>query len=102
MPHPKMLQAPLRRPALCALPRARLERPRRATGPPRPRPLLSEDASPENAPSPVPETSSMRLDAIKIGKNPPDDVNVVIEVPIGGEAHQDEKAQEAGRAGRGG
>ena len=27
----------------------------------------------------------MRLDALKIGKNPPDDVNVVIEVPIGGE-----------------
>jgi len=27
----------------------------------------------------------MRLDAISIGKNPPDDVNVVIEVPIGGE-----------------
>ena len=27
----------------------------------------------------------MRLDAIPIGDNPPDDVNVVIEVPIGGE-----------------
>ena len=27
----------------------------------------------------------MNLQAIKIGKNPPDDVNVVIEVPIGGE-----------------
>ncbi|HKH80699.1 MAG TPA: inorganic diphosphatase [Methylovirgula sp.] len=27
----------------------------------------------------------MRLDAIAIGDNPPDDVNVVIEVPIGGE-----------------
>ncbi|HQS10894.1 MAG TPA: inorganic diphosphatase [Xanthobacteraceae bacterium] len=27
----------------------------------------------------------MRIDAIKIGKNPPDEVNVVIEVPIGGE-----------------
>jgi inorganic pyrophosphatase len=27
----------------------------------------------------------MRLDAIPIGKNPPDDVNVVIEVPLGGE-----------------
>ncbi len=27
----------------------------------------------------------MNIDAIKIGKNPPDDVNVVIEVPIGGE-----------------
>jgi len=27
----------------------------------------------------------MRLDAIPIGKNPPEDVNVVIEVPVGGE-----------------
>src|SRR5665213_1448933 len=27
----------------------------------------------------------MNLDAISIGKNPPEDVNVVIEVPIGGE-----------------
>ena len=27
----------------------------------------------------------MRLDAIKIGNNPPDDINVIIEVPIGGE-----------------
>ena len=27
----------------------------------------------------------MRLDAIAIGHNPPDDVNVVIEVSIGGE-----------------
>jgi inorganic pyrophosphatase len=27
----------------------------------------------------------MRLDAIAIGMNPPEDVNVVIEVPIGGE-----------------
>jgi inorganic pyrophosphatase len=27
----------------------------------------------------------MRLDAVAIGKNPPHDVNVVIEVPIGGE-----------------
>ncbi len=27
----------------------------------------------------------MRLDAIAIGKSPPDDINVVIEVPVGGE-----------------
>ena len=27
----------------------------------------------------------MRLDAIAIGKNPPDDINVIIEVPVGGE-----------------
>src|SRR5262249_20595855 len=28
---------------------------------------------------------AMRIDAISIGHNPPDDVNVIIEVPIGGE-----------------
>src|SRR4051812_46788194 len=27
----------------------------------------------------------MRIDAIPTGKNPPDDVNVIIEVPLGGE-----------------
>jgi len=27
----------------------------------------------------------MRIDAIKIGNNPPEDVNVIIAVPIGGE-----------------
>jgi inorganic pyrophosphatase len=27
----------------------------------------------------------MRIDAIAIGKNPPEDLNVIIEVPIGGE-----------------
>jgi inorganic pyrophosphatase len=31
------------------------------------------------------ELSRMRIDAISIGKNPPDDINVVIEIPIGGE-----------------
>jgi inorganic pyrophosphatase len=31
------------------------------------------------------EPSPMRLDAIPIGKNPPEDVNVVVEVPVGGE-----------------
>ena len=28
---------------------------------------------------------TMRLDAIPVGKNPPDDINVIIEVPVGGE-----------------
>ena len=27
----------------------------------------------------------MRLEAIAIGRNPPDEVNVVVEVPVGGE-----------------
>jgi inorganic pyrophosphatase len=30
----------------------------------------------------------MRIDAIKIGNNPPEDVNVIIKVPIGGRAYQ--------------
>ncbi len=38
----------------------------------------------------------MRLDAIKIGTNPPDDVNVVIEVPHGGEPIKYEMDKAAG------
>ncbi|MBV1799612.1 inorganic diphosphatase [Siccirubricoccus sp. G192] len=38
----------------------------------------------------------MRLDAIPIGNNPPDDVNVVIEVGIGGEPIKYEMNKEAG------
>jgi len=38
----------------------------------------------------------MRLDAIAIGKNPPEDVNVVIEVAIGGEPIKYEMDKEAG------
>jgi inorganic pyrophosphatase len=38
----------------------------------------------------------MRLDAISIGKNPPDDVNVIIEVQIGGEPIKYEMDKEAG------
>ncbi len=38
----------------------------------------------------------MRLEAIKTGKNPPDEVNVVIEVPIGGEPIKYEMDKEAG------
>jgi inorganic pyrophosphatase len=38
----------------------------------------------------------MRLDAIPIGKNPPFDVNVVIEVPIGGEPIKYEMDKAAG------
>ena len=38
----------------------------------------------------------MRIDAIKIGNNPPDDVNVVIEVPIGGEPIKYELDKAAG------
>jgi len=38
----------------------------------------------------------MRLDAIKIGRNPPEDVNVIIEVPIGGEPIKYEMDKDAG------
>jgi inorganic pyrophosphatase len=38
----------------------------------------------------------MRIDAIAIGKNPPDDVNVIIEVQIGGEPIKYEMDKEAG------
>src|SRR5574337_2093606 len=48
-----------------------------------------------NAPG-QPSENAMRLDAIKIGKNPPDDVNVVIEVPIGGEPIKYEMDKESG------
>jgi len=38
----------------------------------------------------------MRIDAISVGENPPEDVNVIIEVPIGGEPIKYEMDKEAG------
>jgi inorganic pyrophosphatase len=38
----------------------------------------------------------MRIDAISIGKNPPEDVNVIVEVAIGGEPIKYEMDKEAG------
>ena len=38
----------------------------------------------------------MRIDAIAIGENPPDDVNVIIEVPVGGQPIKYEMDKEAG------
>ena len=38
----------------------------------------------------------MRIDAISIGKNPPHDVNVIIEVPVGGEPIKYEMDKAAG------
>ena len=38
----------------------------------------------------------MRIEAIKIGKNPPFDVNVLVEVPIGGQPIKYEMDKEAG------
>ena len=41
----------------------------------------------------------MRIDAIPVGRNPPHDVNVFIEVPIGGEPIKYEMDKDAGHAG---
>jgi inorganic pyrophosphatase len=38
----------------------------------------------------------MRLDAITIGNNPPDDINVIIEVPVGGQPIKYEMDKDAG------
>jgi len=38
----------------------------------------------------------MRIDAIAIGQNPPEDVNVIIEVPVGGEPIKYEMDKESG------
>ena len=38
----------------------------------------------------------MRIDAIAIGNNPPDDVNVIIEVPLGGQPIKYELDKDAG------
>ncbi len=38
----------------------------------------------------------MRIDAIRIGDNPPDDINVIIEVPLGGQPIKYEMDKEAG------
>jgi len=38
----------------------------------------------------------MRIEAIRIGENPPDDINVIIEVPVGGHPIKYEMDKEAG------
>lgn len=38
----------------------------------------------------------MRIDAIPVGKNPPEDINVIIEVPVGGEPIKYELDKESG------
>nr|WP_316656757.1 inorganic diphosphatase [uncultured Gellertiella sp.] len=38
----------------------------------------------------------MRIDAISIGKNPPNDINVIVEVPVGGHPIKYEMDKEAG------
>src|ERR1039457_6826286 len=41
-------------------------------------------------------TTPMPIEAIAIGRNPPDDINVIVEVPIGGEPIKYEMDKEAG------
>lgn len=38
----------------------------------------------------------MRIDAVPIGRSPPDDINVIVEVPVGGEPIKYEMNKEAG------
>ena len=38
----------------------------------------------------------MRIEAISVGRNPPDEVNVIVEVPVGGEPIKYEMDKEAG------
>ena len=38
----------------------------------------------------------MRIDAIAIGKNPPEDINVIVEVPVGGQPIKYEMDKDAG------
>jgi inorganic pyrophosphatase len=45
---------------------------------------------------PASSEHAMRIDAISIGNNPPEDVNVIIEVPIGGEPIKYEMDKAAG------
>jgi inorganic pyrophosphatase len=47
--------------------------------------LLSWRLIGENAPDNPHPDPAMNIDAIPIGSNPPDDLNVIIEVPLGGE-----------------
>ena len=54
-------------------------------------------AVPERCSKPdLPQVYIMRIDAIEIGNNPPEDVNVIIEVPIGGQPIKYEMDKEAG------
>jgi inorganic pyrophosphatase len=56
------------------------------------RPITRLDASNR----PIKHEPAMRIDAIAIGTNPPEDVNVIIEVPIGGEPIKYELDKAAG------
>jgi inorganic pyrophosphatase len=42
------------------------------------------------------QEAPMRIDAISVGKNPPNDVNVIVEVPVGGHPIKYEMDKEAG------
>src|ERR1700733_14473575 len=55
-----------------------------------------DDLLPSYVQTAIPSPATMRLDAIAIGYDPPADVNVVIEVPIGGEPIKYEMDKAAG------
>jgi inorganic pyrophosphatase len=57
--------------------------------------MLSDPSIPSIAGTNHKETP-MRIDAIKIGNNPPEDVNVIVEVPVGGDPIKYEMDKEAG------
>jgi inorganic pyrophosphatase len=60
---------------------------------------IEEPGQPQTARPPAVRASEelfMRIDAISIGHNPPEDVNVIIEVPLGGQPIKYEMDKEAG------
>jgi inorganic pyrophosphatase len=57
--------------------------------------MLSDPSIPSIAGTNHKETP-MRIDAIKIGNNPPEDVDVIVEVPVGGDPIKYEMDKEAG------
>jgi inorganic pyrophosphatase len=54
------------------------------------------DRPADKPPAVEPERAVMNIDAIPIGNNPPEDINVIIEVPIGGEPVKYEMDKGAG------
>jgi hypothetical protein len=58
--------------------------------------IIGFTVAPQRLPLPLENWARMRLDAIAIGVNPPDDINVVVEVPVGGEPIKYELDKAAG------
>jgi inorganic pyrophosphatase len=58
--------------------------------------LASPEAVQSYVQAPREQESPVRLDAISIGRNPPEEINVVVEVPVGGEPIKYEMDKAAG------